>query len=726
MPSIIAQADYNVAYLYYRRGDYLQALQLYQKTRQYCERVADQYHAALCDLDQAEMYLDLRLNGEGTQLAQQALSSFESMDLGYEAAKALLWLGIAAHQNGKPFLALDMFARAQERMRKQENAVWVALLDFYGGTILQQEGRFHEALRSCIAAHSFFSSFPNSGKAIQVQLLLATLHLALGDVRSAEDCCASAITVAGRLKSLFLLTQGYAIRGQIEEGRGSISAAIGMYSDALQWLEKSPSQPRGEEVKLCSSKNRLELYEALVSLTASASPNEHTPEAIFSLVEKAKSRELAELLAFRANVVPAPSKSRSSLVEHVRSLRNELNWYYGQVDTADLRTSDNSAEQAPDMRLRIHELEEALMKTLGELRAADEEFFALQNASTIPLNDIRKVIRADEMIVEFYEARGRIYACLIGNDTLRIAPTGRRETIREMLRSLRSQFAKLTRGNGQPARFPDPPPQGIQSTLSALYRELIRPIRGEIDGHRLIIVPHGALHYLPFHALFDGSRYLGENHVLSFAGSASQYYLSCRKQTDVHERDLILAARDLEEQADATARIGNVLPDARIFLGETANVQSLERYGRESRFIHVNTRLQVRRDNPLFSKFMIGNTQISILDTYNLRLPCSLVGLSGTGADIDPAGNGNEIHALAQGLEYAGAQTVLMPLWNVPGEPLVQFLEHFYRSVSCEPDKALAFQQTVAAIRKRFRHPYYWASFILRGTTGRTMVEKAI
>ena len=233
MPSIVAQADYNVAYLYYRRGDYTQAIQLYQQTRQYCERVADRYHSALCDLDQAEMYLDLHLNLEGTQLAQQAVSAFESMDLGYEAAKAMVCLGIGAHQNRKPFLALDFFSKAQDRMRTQQNAVWVALLDFYQAIVLHQEGRLHEALRSCKAAHNFLSSFPNSGKAIQVQLLCADLHLALNEMREASDCSASAIQAAARLRSPLLLTQGYAIRGRIEQVSGSSDAAINSYNEAL-------------------------------------------------------------------------------------------------------------------------------------------------------------------------------------------------------------------------------------------------------------------------------------------------------------------------------------------------------------------------------------------------------------------------------------------------------------------------------------------------------------
>ena len=724
MTSIVAEADYNIAYLYYRRGDYSQAMQLYQQTRQYCQRVADHYMSALCDLDQAEMYLDLHLNREGTQLAQQALDAFESMDMGYEAAKAVVWLGIGAHQNRQPFEALDVFTKARQRMEHQQNAVWVALLDFYRAIILKQEGRFNEALHSCIAAHSFLSTFSRSGKVIQVQLLRASLHLALDEVHEAGICCASAMESARRLRSPFLLTQGCAIRGQIEETNGSASAAISSYEEALQWLEKSPVRPQGEESKLSLSKNRLELYEALVSLIASAPSAEHTPDAVFHLIEKAKARELSELLAFRANVVPAPSGSRSSLVERVRTLRSELNWYHSEMDAADFRTTENSAQQARDTRTRIENLEKDLTSTLSQLRPTDEEFLVLQDATTIPLSQTQEVIHQDEVILEFYEARGLFHACVVGTDSLRIVPTARRETVRDMLQSLRSQFARQMRRDNQLPQFPVPLAAGLESNLAALYRELIQPVREHIEGHRLIIVPHGALHHLPFHALFDGTRYLGENHVVSYAGSASQYYLSSRKQVNGHDRDLIFLGENFDQQASMRDRIRSLLPGARKFPGETSNIETLEKHGPQSRFIHVESRLQLRQDNPLFSKFTVGQTEVSILDTYNLHLPCSLLGLSGTGSRIDPAGSGSEIYALAQGLEYAGVQTLLLPLWNVTGEPLVQFLEYFYNRVSSEPDKPLAFQQTVSAMKERFGHPYYWAPFVLRGKTGRLVINK--
>ncbi|HIA16641.1 MAG TPA: CHAT domain-containing protein [Dehalococcoidia bacterium] len=38
---------------------------------------------------------------------------------------------------------------------------------------------------------------------------------------------------------------------------------------------------------------------------------------------------------------------------------------------------------------------------------------------------------------------------------------------------------------------------------------------------KLVIIPHGALHNLPFHAFHDGEDILIDRHEISFASSAS-------------------------------------------------------------------------------------------------------------------------------------------------------------------------------------------------------------
>jgi tetratricopeptide (TPR) repeat protein len=77
MPLLVAPADYNIAYLYYLRGEYTRAIELYRAAREHCRTLGDAYHQGLCDLDQSEMYLELNLSEEGAHLARRAFDTFQ-------------------------------------------------------------------------------------------------------------------------------------------------------------------------------------------------------------------------------------------------------------------------------------------------------------------------------------------------------------------------------------------------------------------------------------------------------------------------------------------------------------------------------------------------------------------------------------------------------------------------------------------------------------------------
>ena len=721
MPAIVAQADYNIAYLHYYRGEHNQAIHLYQQTRLYCERVGDQYHASLCDLDQSEMYFELHLNREGAELAQRAFESFEKMKMGYEAAKALAFLGIGSYQDGKNFRALELLAAAQERMSGEQNAAWVAMIHFYQALILKQEGRFYEALRSCKAAQSFYSKFPHSGKAALIESLRGSLSLDLADATEAKKWSQAAVQSAEKLQSATLLTDAYWTLGRVEEFCGSYRESYGSYLKSLHFLEAVPSRLPAEELKIPFGKNRLALYEALVSLAPLSGEIVIDPERVFEFIEKAKSRELAEQIAFRTNTIAMSTKGRSALAEQVKTLREELNWYYRQTDSVDLRPAGDSTDLAQDLRRSIREREDALVKTLDELHVSDEEFHAIQTASTVPLDRIRAALSHDELILEYYEARGSVYACVLSDDSLQIGPVTTVEHVRQLLHSLEEQWSKFRLGDEYTRKFSVMLAEGSVSVFTALYDELIRPVAQHLKNHRLIIVPDGLLNYLPFHAFFDGSHYLIQNHVISYAGSASLYCLALSKDKVLHDHDLILGPNSPNDaDAEVLQRAGASLPRSRSFIGPNVSLETLETNVSGSRIIHLGTRLVSRQDNWLFSKTFVGETSMSVLDLYNLRLPCSLIGLTGTGPGLHASGNGAEINILARGLEYAGAQSVLMPLWNVEGNSTAALLESFYKRADSEPDKALAFQQALGNVRDEFPLPYYWAPFILRGATGRS------
>ena len=141
----------------------------------------------------------------------------------------------------------------------------------------------------------------------------------------------------------------------------------------------------------------------------------------------------------------------------------------------------------------------------------------------------------------------------------------------------------------------------------------------------------------------------------------------------------------------------------------------------ESRFIHLNCSLQLRGDNVVFSKLQVGCDSISIVDLFHLRLPCEVLSVSGTGLGVNAYEQGRELLSLAQGLEYAGARTVLLPLWNPDDTSAHMFLEEFYERAAFNSDRAMVYQEAMAAVRDRHPHPLNWAAFTLRGKVGRVL-----
>jgi tetratricopeptide (TPR) repeat protein len=78
MLDLCAQAEYNRAFLHYLRGRYSDALQSFSRLRARFEEVGGR-HLALCDLDEAEIYLQLNLSKDAATLATRAAERFKTL-----------------------------------------------------------------------------------------------------------------------------------------------------------------------------------------------------------------------------------------------------------------------------------------------------------------------------------------------------------------------------------------------------------------------------------------------------------------------------------------------------------------------------------------------------------------------------------------------------------------------------------------------------------------------
>src|SRR4029077_637205 len=220
LPRLRDQADYNIAYLYYFRGEYSRAIDMLLATRRACETSGDVYRFALCHLDLSEIYLELKLSEEAREMAREGFLRFEKLGMGYEAAKTLANEAIAYGQQGKTVEALERFTKAREMFAQEKNLVWPWLLDLYQGLLLFHEGRYFESRRLCIGAAGFFDQSSLSGKAVLAHLLLARIAMQVGDLAAAESETEAALARMERLQAPVLAYQAHFLRGQLAHGKG--------------------------------------------------------------------------------------------------------------------------------------------------------------------------------------------------------------------------------------------------------------------------------------------------------------------------------------------------------------------------------------------------------------------------------------------------------------------------------------------------------------------------
>ena len=117
----------------------------------------------------------------------------------------------------------------------------------------------------------------------------------------------------------------------------------------------------------------------------------------------------------------------------------------------------------------------------------------------------------------------------------------------------------------------------------------------------------------------------------------------------------------------------------------------------------------------MFSGIRLGGSHLSLCDLYFLKLPAELITLSGCATGLSVVAAGDELLGLVRGLLYAGAQSLLLTLWDVQDKSTAEFMKMFYGRFQEHSDKRIALQASMQELRERYSHPYYWAPFILVG-----------
>ncbi|XXA06661.1 CHAT domain-containing protein [Paraburkholderia sp. A3BS-1L] len=264
-----------------------------------------------------------------------------------------------------------------------------------------------------------------------------------------------------------------------------------------------------------------------------------------------------------------------------------------------------------------------------------------------------------------------------------------------------------------------------------LYALLIAPLALQ-PGERLIIVPHGALHYLPFQALHGPGGFLIEQHPVALEPSASvALQLEARRQKVASSlvafgNPQIAPAYALPGAQAEVEGIAPLFATRELFLQSAATRAQFRQSAPAGRVLHVATHAQADTIDPLHSRILLapatqpadGPDSLLALDVYNLKLnDVSLVTLSACETGLGRIARGDEILGFTRAFFYAGATSLIVSMWPVADESTAITMRTFYSQLSQGQEAIDAMRAAQLAVMKepRFAHPFFWAPFDLMG-----------
>ncbi|MFN7962135.1 MAG: CHAT domain-containing protein [Thermoanaerobaculia bacterium] len=276
----------------------------------------------------------------------------------------------------------------------------------------------------------------------------------------------------------------------------------------------------------------------------------------------------------------------------------------------------------------------------------------------------------------------------------------------------------------------------------ALGELLLGPVEPRLRTRRVLVVPEGALHLLPFAALataaFPAAPF-GARRVVLQAPSASAALWLGRESSgpELQEATLAVVAdpatprfEPLEDAAAEAAAILALVPPGRRLVRQGAGAsRELVLSGALAGYdvLHFAAHGVLDSDHPELSAIALapgpaaGEGADGLLRAYEvqtLHLRARLVTLSACRTALGREVRGEGPVGLAYAFFRAGAERLLVSLWPVSDRATSALMGSFYRNLwlrGLAPAEALQAAQQEVRSRTRWQAPYYWAGFVLLG-----------
>ncbi|MEK7832529.1 MAG: CHAT domain-containing protein, partial [Acidobacteriota bacterium] len=339
-----------------------------------------------------------------------------------------------------------------------------------------------------------------------------------------------------------------------------------------------------------------------------------------------------------------------------------------------------------------------------------------------------------------------------GEPKLKVYPLAiKRDELAAKVEQFRSQLA------GRDARF--------GKLASELYAQLLKPAKADLPAQtRLVIVPDGPLWELPFQALLtERNRYVLQDHVISYAPSLTvlREMSKVKRESASAQKSSLLAFGDPKLGGQSLTRAQSLmgttfeqLPEARtqvetlrkfydanrskVFIGETATEDQYKAEAGNYDILHFATHGVLNDRNPLYSHLLLAQPEAAgkdakeakedgMLEAWEIMqmdLRADMAVLSACETARGRVGAGEGMIGLTWAMFVAGVPTTVVSQWKVRADSTADLMVEFHRLLQARDAKgatrwtrAEALQQAAMKLLAdpKYRHPFYWAGFVMIG-----------
>jgi CHAT domain-containing protein/tetratricopeptide (TPR) repeat protein len=703
----------NIAENYRFLGFYDKSLESYRDALKVAARVNLPRRTALTYRMLAQTHLDRGDRAEAERLLRASLPLWEQSGDRTGEAVTLSVLGQSLHERGDTDGAVALFARALPELRA-------------GGT---------------------------RGSTETTLIRWASIDIERGDTQAALTKLDEALAITRAIRDpddeseiLYMRARALQKQGKPDEAVESIGAAL----DIVETLRNALQRSELRTTYLARVRGYFDLAVDLLQQRGDAA-------AAFRMSERGHARALLEGLAESAAKIEKGVDP--ALLTHERRLRDELDAKENYRARVALAEGDHS-RHAIALGTEVERLLDEWETLQATLRESSPQYWALQSPEPVDAAHVqRTLLDAGTALVEYHLGRDRSYVWVIDRDSVGVRTLPPAASIESLARRFHLALSRDTAGLGAAER------QRAEQTAAASAHRLAAAIWAPIEplthGKRLLIVPDGALEYVPFAALpaAVGTPLLA-SHEIVYLPSASVLE-ALRRSSRPIARDVaaavfadpvfsindsrFAAARDASAPSRARASDGQYYGRLRFSRVEAGAIlrsspgalqaldfdatktavasRDLRKYG----ILHFATHGTVNTDRPDLSGLVFSLVDregkpidgfLRLYEIYNLDLNADLVVLSACRTALGKQVQGEGLIGLTRGFMYAGASRVVSSIWNVDDRASAELMSRFYDAMltrNMTPAAALRAAQLSMLHEPRWANPHDWAAFGLHG-----------